>query len=523
MPQLIGVKSLSQTCLDFVINNMAVLCEKPTSNIPTTISNQSNHSPFHQLPSKFFEEIISALQTKRCLTQFLGLLVAPQLETLDLRYLSEEDNCIYFKNGRGIPQCRWSSLSNDFLNSVIPMFVKLQVLNISYSAAGDSSLEVIGTYCTDLRELEVIYCKNITDIGVKGLCVSSTTHNLGREGNKLGLHKSLLKLVSYGTEITNAGIQLGLETFRSLKVWDMATVQILAEIHKEDFLNRPSEIPKYSLMNLKIASLRTFEDVVYIPKSFGLVLSLCPFVIDVEINIVPINITDSDFLSLLSLEKLRKLKLVGDYENSSVTFHGGVTPILKAFGNSSLKALSLSYLPDVNIQVIAQLCPNLHSLDLFDNLSYSNKKLNEEWFKIEPQVLKQLEKLNLASDEEPRRSITIPRNHFILLLSGPSLVEIYIASFCSLNDGVLQEVVRVQNFDRLESLEVKRCHNVTEKGIDIFMNAQNPLKKIVLHWCHKLTKKNFEHWEKQAKMNNWQILIDFESDDDEEDYYEDYY
>jgi hypothetical protein len=47
------------------------------------------------------------------------------------------------------------------------------------------------------------------------------------------------------------------------------------------------------------------------------------------------------------------------------------------------------------------------------------------------------------------------------------------------------------------------------------MNAQNPLKKIVLHWCRQLTKKNFEHWEKQAKMNNWQILIDFESYDED--------
>ncbi len=325
----------------------------------------------------------------------------------------------------------------------------------------------------------------------------------------MGLHKSLLKLGSYGTEITNAGIQLGLETFRSLKVWDIVTVKILAGIHK-DFLNRSQEIPKYSLMNLAIASHCD-----YIPKTVGFVLSLCPFLIEVEIHIVR-GLTDSDFLSLLSLEKLRKLKLVGDYENSSVTFHGGVTPILKAFGNSSLKTLSLSNLCDVNIQVIAQLCPNLHSLVLFE-LSYSNKKLDEEWFKIEPQVLKQLEKLRLTSEEEP--SITIPRKHFILLLSGPSLVKIDIDNFCPLNDGVLQEVVRVQKFHRLENLEVKECHNVTEKGIDIFMNAQNPLKKIVLHRCRKLTKKNFEHWEKQAKMNNWQILIDFESEDDEEDYY----
>jgi hypothetical protein len=363
------------------------------------------------------------------------------------------------------------------------------------------------------RELEFMNCKNITDIGVKGLCVSSTTHNLGREGDKLGLHKSLLKLGSFGTEITNAGIQLGLETFRSLQVWDLVTVQILAEIHKEDFLNRPSEIPKYSLMNLKIALL----GIHYVPKTFGFVLSLCPFVIEVEINTFN-RLTDSDLLSLLSLEKLRKLKLVGYFrENSSVTFGGGVTPILKAFGNSSLKALSLSKLPDVNILVIAQLCPNLHSLDLFDNLSYSNTKLDEEWFKIEPQVLKQLEKLRLSVEKS---SITIPREHFILLLSGPSLVDIDIGSFCPLNDDVLQEVVRVQKFHRLENLTVTECHNVTEKGIDIFMNAQNPLKKIALLWCRKITKKNVEYWEKQAKMNNWQILIEFE-EDVEEDYSED--
>ncbi len=117
------------------------------------------------------------------------------------------------------------------------------------------------------------------------------------------LHKSRLKLNSSRTKITNAGIQLGLETFRSLKVWDIVTVQILAEIHEEDFLNRSPEIPKYSLMKLTLA----YSDI-YEPKNFGLVLSLCPFVIDVEINIIK-GLTDSDLLSLLSLEKLCKLKL----------------------------------------------------------------------------------------------------------------------------------------------------------------------------------------------------------------------
>jgi hypothetical protein len=375
--------------------------------------------------------------------------------------------------------------------------------------------------------LELTDCRNITDIGVKGLCVS-TAHNLGREDEKLGLHKSLLKLDSSGTQITNAGIQLGLETFRSLKVWDMATVQVLAEIHTEDFLNRSLEIPKYSLMNLKIASRCD-----YILKTLGLVLSLCPFVIEVEIHIVR-GLTDSDLLSLLSLEKLRKLKLNGcERVDSYITFGGGVTPILEAFGNSSLKKLSLAFLRDVNIQVIAQLCPNLDLLDLFDNLSYSTAKLDEEWVKIESLVLKQLEKLSLFAGFS--RPISIPHEHFVLLLSAPSLTDIYIDGCCTLNDDVLQEVARVHIFQRLESLEVKECHNVTEKGIDVFMNALNPLKKIALHMCRQVKESNVDHWVKQAKMNNWQILIEFttenfdrfdfygeESDSEPEDGY-DYY
>ncbi|XP_046454941.1 F-box/LRR-repeat protein 4-like isoform X2 [Daphnia pulex] len=518
---------------------MTVLCEKlPSADFATTISNQTSQSPFDQLPSKFLEEIICALQTKRCLKKFLGLLAAPQLVTLNLnlRYLSKEDDssirfepnslrCIYLKN----LSLRWSSLRNDkFLTTVIPMLVKLQVLDISHTETEDSSLEVIGTYCTDLIELELTECQNISDIGVKKLCVSAA-HNLGREDEKLGLHKSLLKLGSYGTKITKAGIQLGLETFRSLKIWDMATVQILAGIHKKDFLNRSPEIQKYSLMNLEIASHCD-----YIPKSFGLVLSLCPFVIDVEINIVQ-GLTDSDLLSLLSLEKLRKLKLNGSIDDCSsyvtFTFGGGVTPILKAFGNS-LKSLSVSNLCDVNIQVITQLCPNLQFLELIDCFSYFTAKLDEECVKNESLVLKQLEKLSLYAGNSSR-PISIPRKHLVLLLSAPSLMDIYIECCCTLNDDVLQEVARVQKFHHLESLEVKKCHNVTEKGIDVFMNAQNPLKKIVLRWCRQVTKSNVDYWKKQAKMNNWQIVIQFDNfeecdvyfhgkrSEDEYDYHED--
>ncbi len=101
------------------------------------------------------------------------------------------------------------------------------------------------------RALDFYHCKKITDIGIIGLC-DGATRNLGSEGDGLGLPKSLLKLGSMGTSITNAGIQIILENFHSLQVWDIATVQTFAGIHKEFFLNQNLEIPKYSLLSLRI-------------------------------------------------------------------------------------------------------------------------------------------------------------------------------------------------------------------------------------------------------------------------------
>jgi hypothetical protein len=271
----------------------------------------------------------------------------------------------------------------------------------------------------------------------------------------------------------------------------------LTEIHKEVFLNQKLEIPKYSLVCLEIAPYAS-----YIPKPLAFVLSLCPSVIRVEIYSYE-GLTDSDLLDLLSLKNLRNFKMSGFPSNGNVTFGGGVTPILKAFGNSSLKELSLSKLSDVNILVITQLCPNLHSLDLIDNLNYFTAKLVEEWVKTEPtepQVLKQLEKLRLFGSG-------IPREHLILLLSSPLLVEILIGRCSTLNDDILQKVARIQKFNNLEKLVVMLCDNVTEKGIDIFMNTQNPLKDILIDRCDEISKSNVECWERQAKKNNWQLLI----------------
>jgi hypothetical protein len=96
MPQLIGVKSLYKTCLDFVVNNMALLCEKPTSDFDqlrklatiTDLSISIFILLYFVIANKLLEEIISALQSKGGLKPFLGILAVPHLETLNLKYSS---------------------------------------------------------------------------------------------------------------------------------------------------------------------------------------------------------------------------------------------------------------------------------------------------------------------------------------------------------------------------------------------------------------------------------------------------
>jgi hypothetical protein len=100
MPQLIGVKSLYKTCLDFVVNNMALLREKPTSDFDqlrklatfTDLSIRIFILSYFVTANNLLEEIISGLGTKGCLKRFLGLLAVPHLETLNLGFMQSEDD-----------------------------------------------------------------------------------------------------------------------------------------------------------------------------------------------------------------------------------------------------------------------------------------------------------------------------------------------------------------------------------------------------------------------------------------------
>jgi hypothetical protein len=193
------------------------------------------------------------------------------------------------------------------------------------------------------------------------------------------------------------------------------------------------------------------------------VVRLCPYVVKVEIFVFE-GLSDDDLHSLTSLENLSTFIFSGN-RNSCVKFHGGIIPILKAFGKSSLESLSLSHFLDLDFHLLLQLCPNLVVLDPIDNVSQTDRY----WAKSKSQVLMQLEKLRFAGDD-------ISRKHLICLLSAPLLLEMEIVRCSAFNGDVFQKVAGSRNFCHLEKLNVRRRHGVTKKGIDVLKNAQNSLK-----------------------------------------------
>lgn len=216
-----------------------------------------------------------------------------------------------------------------------------------------------------LRQLNVSHCSNVTDAGIKGLCVS--VDSFGNEDTILGQCKLIEILATRGTCITNIGMKFGLDNLPALKVWDEVHVSLLFTIYKTS--NLPAEL-KYSLLHLELRDER-ISSKAYILSSLGFGMMLCPSLTKLVIHEVE-DLQDSDLLPVTSLGKLRELEILGPiYEKMcAVTFHGGVLPLLASSVGTSLQQLKLSRLRDVNIHVIKKFCPNLRSFKLMRNWSY---------------------------------------------------------------------------------------------------------------------------------------------------------
>jgi hypothetical protein len=378
-----------------------------------------------------------------------------------------------------------------------------------------------------IRELNVSGCEKITDAGIQGLCVS--VNHLGEEDQRLGQCKSIETLFIGGTRITKKGVQIALRNLPCLKQCKTdhhrVPVQFLAEMHQPDWnIKRLKDIRKYSLDSLYLGDWILNDDthysIPYSSGSLGLVASLCPSVTSVKVKLLT-GLTDSDLLGLLCLENVNVLDIHGYDVNTTVTFEGGVVPLLKGFG-SSLKKLVLCCLKAVNIRAIIDYCPKLQSLWLALNESYSTTVSAKEdaepyhhskrcRMERKPLVLRNLEKLHVIYDNEEGK---ISSEDLLSLLSSPSLIDINISNCSNLTDYIIEKASEIHQFLGLEDLTLYFCEYVTRKGIDVVMNNKTPLKAIEIYSCGNITEDDIDLLISNARSEKWELSVEYTPDDE---------
>ena len=167
---------------------------------------------------------------------------------------------------------------------------------------------------------------------------------------------------------------------------------------------------------------------------------------------------------------------------------------------SSLTSLTLeNFLEDkfsANIRTIVEFCPKLESLTLA-KVHCSLERLKDESSRPSKQVkmdplLKHLKYLEIDC-------FSLDSDDFDLLLASPGLVTLKIENNYSIKDEHLEKAAQLHQFGNLEYLKLYCCIFVTKKGIALFMNENNSLKKIEFEKMRllRMTLVNGNEWQEK--------------------------
>jgi hypothetical protein len=226
--------------------------------------------------------------------------------------------------------------------------------------------------------------------------------------------------------------------------------------------------------------------------------------------------TKRNFIS--GFRKLKQLKnfeiqLWSLYEPPIISIRGGIIPLLQARG-LTLEQLYLSVkVTSEEVYLIIQCCPNIHHLQLIlesndletpepvvDDGVHSSLCSPKELF-----LLRMLEEITLSSYFS---QFAISRKLLLLLLSSPTLTVISIVDCFTLDDKIIEEACARNSFKYLTKLRLYDCSNVSQKGIDFFLNEANPLDKISLKDCGNVNPERMRTMAQEKHWNSVKITVE---------------
>ncbi|XP_046653360.1 uncharacterized protein LOC124344011 [Daphnia pulicaria] len=465
-------KSLAELCMDSIVDNM----EKWTA----LRSSVHVSSLFYLLPSHCLE-YMTLERVKRNPwdneLQMFELLLNPHLEILDLSksYMHITDSLRIVR----LASVRCSQLTTlkmslynrpklpsnqveDTFTPMLQLFEHLQILDLSGTIYGASCMINLGlTDKPKLRELQVNSCPGVTDSAMQVFCNGQS---------------SLHKLSVDETAVTHIGIRFAIEHLPELKELDCDNESYILKAFRR-IRNDTRESKNYSLTKLSLSMPYPNP---YKKGTVSLMVDMCPTLVDLFINVYDEEFTNEEFLGFRELKLLKSLEISFI---TSVSIRGGVIPLLQARGHT-LEELNISMeVTSEEVDLIIESCPNIRHLRLVikstgqdtpepvvDDRVHSSHCFPKEVF-----PLRMLEEISLSSHFS---RFAISRKLLLLLLSSPTLTKISIYNSFMLDDQIIEEACARNSFKYLTKLWLFGCSNVSQKGIDFFLNEANPLDVI---------------------------------------------
>ncbi|XP_046453642.1 uncharacterized protein LOC124201192 isoform X3 [Daphnia pulex] len=501
-------KSLSALCMENIVNNM----EKWTA----LRSSEHVSILFYLLPSHCLEYMTECLLENYSITEdMFDLLLSQHVKVLDLSQLGTghdaernlrivrlaSDRCLQLTTLK--IHDGWGSFFNENRNfevketlaSILQRFEHLQILDLSSTIYGASCMINLGlTGKPKLRELQVNSCPDVTDSVMQVFCNGQS---------------SLQKLSVRGTEVTLIGIRFAIEHLPELKELDCHIESDILQIFR-GIRNDNRESKKYSLAKLIMLNRmwNVPDKVPYEKGSVSLMVDMCPSLVDLFIHVDDEGFTNEE---LLGFRQLQQLKYLDIRKWSSISIRGGVIPLLQARGHT-LEMLFLSIqVKSEEVFLIIESCPNIRCLSLLiessdletpepvvDDRVHSSLCSPKEVF-----PLRMLEEISLFT----YFSYAISRKLLLLLLSSLTITDISIYDCLTLDDQIIEEACTKNSFKYLTRLWLRGCSNVSQKGIDFFLNEANPLSIISLKGCGNVNPERMRTMAQEKHWNSVKITV----------------
>ena len=406
--------------------------------------------PFDDLPPSLIQELWILLKSRKMLRKHhVFLLVSPFAKSIDLSGCDADLSTMLLLTGQRCFALAHLSLAGCKLpktqfSSSIPQLTRLTTLNLSKSSITDSLLSIVGLYCSQLTSLDISYCTAVSD---QGLCTlflnqdSSGQQITGRFG-QCTLLSCLLVAGSQG--ITDLGASKTLLNLPNLAVFDYHnTVAILNSL-----------LIFHNVEKLKLRVLHGSEEE---EQDLATAIKLCPELRHLHLLTYPALSNANAFQPLLDLSEMKELRVCNEAGLYSLPVLTHLTPVFSEHGQT-LVSLNLAEVEQIDVGLLASLCPALVHLSLLWNSRYLAGN------SVPPASFPKLRtaELSCREREEDEDSVEPPPDHLAIILCSPLVSTLKLSNLSNLDDYFLSNLLMTSHgcLQQLEHLQVTRCNEV---------------------------------------------------------------